>query len=548
MKPMQPRRPQQFPRVVQTTLEENGRVLYSPSPRMQTPTVINHARLYSEFNGADLHRFGPEIYPHSLYRQSVYCSQNNEGFEAANTRQMMRQPCPRYHLEASYYADHSFQRDNQHLSLATCDMRQEKLNAASSRNDERPRSLWRPEADEHFGGPNRHRYGPATNPPVPYPESEYLLQHKRRIELDKGVHTMAREPYPSYHSEASVRKENLNSVASRNNDGPPRSLWPPENVRCFSSSYHLQPGPYTSPHVPNPESEYLHHDKRRIEIDDKVHTIVRQPFPSYHPEALSRKEHLNCVLPRNECAPDAEECFGGSNRPRSGPYTNPRASNPGNDCIRQDRKRLKMDIGVRTMRQPYPNYYQPEISHPPERSFQRDSQHIFRQENSNPAESINNAAQSRSPPHLEGDGRIRETSHCVAGRDEISHNPDPEIKCIHQDRKRYKVNDGAQLYPAYQLQVGYSFEHCIVPVVGEPKEDKPDSSDRLHLLWVPEDKEHLTELHCFVRKYCVFIFSATKKDVGSELKDKSDTVHYIWRLLTLRVTLVKLRGRAEKRH
>jgi len=38
-----------------------------------------------------------------------------------------------------------------------------------------------------------------------------------------------------------------------------------------------------------------------------------------------------------------------------------------------------------------------------------------------------------------------------------------------------------------------------------------------HLLWDPEDKQHLTELHCFVRKYCIYIFSASHQDIESKL-------------------------------
>jgi hypothetical protein len=632
-KPMPPTRPQQFPRVEQATVEENGRVLYAPSQRMQTPTVINHDPVHSEFDGSDLHRFGPDVNPHSLYHPSVYFNQNNERFEADKTRQMMRQPRPRYQVEAPFHSYNSFQHDNQHLAAATHELRQENLTLAPSRNDGRPRSLWRPEADERFGGLNRHRYGPVTNPPAPYPESEYLSQEKRRIGFDDGVN--------SYHPEASVRYDSLNSAASRNN-GPPRPLGP----QGFNSSYHSQPGPYTNPHVPNPEREYFRHDRRRIEVVDEAHTIVRQPFPSHHPEALSRKENLSWAVPRNKCAPKGEECFVDSNRPRYGPFAHPHAYNPVNDCSRQNRKRLKVDTRVHTMRQPYPSYYQPEIPHNPVRSFQRDSQHIFRKDKTNPSESIIDVANSHIFPRLEGDGRIRETTNCVAGHDETFHYPDPKVECIQdrkkytvdcprlegdghiretnncvaghdeifhlpdpkaeciqdrkrytveyprlegdgriretnncvaghdeishypdpkaeciqdrkkytveyprlegdghiretnncaaghdeishnpnpnpeveciQDRKRYKVDDGAQSYPAYQPQRGYSFEHGIVPVVGEPMKDNPGSSDRPHLLWVPEDKEHLTELHCFVRKYCVFIFSATKKDVGSE--------------------------------
>ena len=49
-----------------------------------------------------------------------------------------------------------------------------------------------------------------------------------------------------------------------------------------------------------------------------------------------------------------------------------------------------------------------------------------------------------------------------------------------------------------------------------------------HLLWAPEDKQHLTDLHCFVRKYCIYIFCATRQDVES----KSRTSTFLFALLS----------------
>ncbi len=41
-----------------------------------------------------------------------------------------------------------------------------------------------------------------------------------------------------------------------------------------------------------------------------------------------------------------------------------------------------------------------------------------------------------------------------------------------------------------------------------------NSSDQLiHRLALPEDKSHLTALHCFVRRQCVYFFTATAEDV-----------------------------------
>ncbi len=46
-----------------------------------------------------------------------------------------------------------------------------------------------------------------------------------------------------------------------------------------------------------------------------------------------------------------------------------------------------------------------------------------------------------------------------------------------------------------------------------------DSKTIPQLLWAPEDKQHLTDLHCFVRKYCIYIFCATHQDVESKSSD-----------------------------
>ena len=43
-----------------------------------------------------------------------------------------------------------------------------------------------------------------------------------------------------------------------------------------------------------------------------------------------------------------------------------------------------------------------------------------------------------------------------------------------------------------------------------------DEDGHPNLLWLPEDQLHLTDLHCFVRKHCVFIFGATDDDVDSK--------------------------------
>ena len=57
--------------------------------------------------------------------------------------------------------------------------------------------------------------------------------------------------------------------------------------------------------------------------------------------------------------------------------------------------------------------------------------------------------------------------------------------------------------------------HDDEPVVASSIESR-DEDGHPNLLWLPEDHQHLTDLHCFVRKHCVFIFGATDDDVDSK--------------------------------
>ncbi|KAL3803121.1 hypothetical protein ACHAW5_001985 [Stephanodiscus triporus] len=170
-------------------------------------------------------------------------------------------------------------------------------------------------------------------------------------------------------------------------------------------------------------------------------------------------------------------------------------------------------------RQPCPIYH-PEVSYPSERGFQRENQHFFRQEKPN-LDASRNDVRSRPLSHPEDEKRFSVSDHHGSGPTVNSHIK-PKSEYIHQDRKRLKVVDGKcptvrQPSPSYQAQAKYPSEHGVYPVVGEPKKENPDSSNGKlpHLLYLPEDEEHLTELHCFVRKHCVFIFCATKKHVGT---------------------------------
>ena len=169
--------------------------------------------------------------------------------------------------------------------------------------------------------------------------------------------------------------------------------------------------------------------------------------------------------------------------------------------------------------QPYPSY-SPEVSHPSESVFRhkRDSQAASRKD-----------VRSRSLWCLDEE-RVSYSNHYGSGPDTNLNAPNPVSLSFDQDRKRIEVDGGKrtmvrQQCPSYQPQVAHASEHAMVPMGGELRNEKTDSSnsERPHLLWVPEDQQHLTELHCFVRKHCVFVFCATRKDVGSKFNDENDS-------------------------
>jgi len=58
--------------------------------------------------------------------------------------------------------------------------------------------------------------------------------------------------------------------------------------------------------------------------------------------------------------------------------------------------------------------------------------------------------------------------------------------------------------------------HDDEPAVTKNSIGSRDEDGHPNLLWLPEDQQHLTDLHCFVRKHCVFIFGATEDDVDSK--------------------------------
>ena len=522
--------PEQYPCVAQTALEENGRVMYAPL-RMLPPSVVDRHRPCAEF-----------MHPRTSYRQGEYLSQDKKRSEADNAPQMVRQPCPRYHP--------GFQQDNQQMLAATRDLRQEQPTSASSRNDVQPYALWRPEDEERGSGSYHYGFGPAANAHTSNPEREHFHQYRKKLNVHDGVQTYPSYPhqvlYPSERgfqrdSQHIFRQEKSNSAASRNDVRPPL-LRHPEDEERGSASNHYSSGPPTNPNVPYPESDYIHQDRKKLKVVDGVQTMINQPYPSYPPnyphevshpsergfqrdnQHIFRQEKPISAASRNDvrpCSlwrPEDEERANASSRHGSGPDTNPKALYPESEYIQQDRKRLKVDDGVQTMvRQPYPSY-SPEVSHPSESGFQRDSQAASRKD-----------VRPRSLWCLEEE-RVSCSNQYGSGPDTNLNAPNPVSLSFDQDRKRLEVDDGKrtmvrQPCPSYQPQVAHASEHALASMAGELRNEITDSSngERHHLLWVPEDEQHLTELHCFVRKHCVFIFCATRKDVGSKFNDENDS-------------------------
>ena len=397
-----------------------------------------------------------------------------------------------------------------------------------------------------FNGSDHYRFVPDMHPRTSYRQGEYLSQDKKRSEADNAPQ-MVRQPCPRYHpgfqqdnqqmlaATRDLRQEQPTSASSRN-DVQPYALWRPEDEERGSGSNHYGFGPAANAHTSNPEREHFHQDRKKLKVVNGVQTMKHQPYPSYPHQVLYpsergfqrdsqhifRQEKPNSAASRNDvrpCSlwcPEDEERANASSRHGSGPDTNPKALYPESEYIQQDRKRLKVEVQT-MVRQPYPSY-SPEVSHPSESGFQRDSQAASRKD-----------VRPRSLWCLEEE-RVSCSNQYGSGPDTNLNAPNPVSLSFDQDRKRLEVDDGKrtmvrQPCPSYQPQVAHASEHALASMAGELRNEITDSSngERPHLLWVPEDEQHLTELHCFVRKHCVFIFCATRKDVGSKFNDENDS-------------------------
>lgn len=127
-----------------------------------------------------------------------------------------------------------------------------------------------------------------------------------------------------------------------------------------------------------------------------------------------------------------------------------------------------------------------------------------------------------------------------------SYHPSGEYDPYYQDRKRYKVDNSASVHaPDYTLHPSMHHQAPCPPpneyrggfqrlldvsnsipptILEEPSRDETNlvvpRDGHPNSLWLPEDQQHLTELHCFVRKHCVFIFSASAYDVETPRKGR----------------------------
>lgn len=401
--PRPPIHPQQHTRLIpQAAVEENSRVVYTPS-RMTIPSVANHPRLDNkDFTSQDCYHFGPGTNYRASHHQSELFDQPNRSFQVDSIPRMISRPSPRYRPELSYPtalpppslapSERGYLRNNEQSIASTREFRQERQNSVASVNNVHPRTLWRFEAEEQFGVSSRHGPGLAMNL-----RASSFYQDSRRLTVDDGVQTMLCQPHPSYHPDLSnpsnhgyqIDKQMIatpresrqyrsqNSATSRH-DSLPDSLQHSVDKEHVGDSAHygdlIHPARYS-------ESENFEHERKRPKIDDGRGAMVRHSYPSCYP--ISAQAH------------------------------------------------------ERAMR-------------PSERTIER---HSF--PSNNPGEA--------QPP-----------------------------------------------------------ERAMLPVVCQPRQEQPISSnvERPQLLWVPEDEQHLTELHCFVRKHCVFIFCATSKDVRTPRKGR----------------------------
>jgi hypothetical protein len=335
---------------------------------------------------------------------------------------------------------------------------------------------------------------------------------------------------------------------------PPSRMIPPSSNRLHPDTLHRQ-------------NEFVDQDSRRFQVNNIPRMMQPNPryqelsypvalLPSPPPFAPSQRGYQR----NNEQSFAASAALKSDDRPRSllryaegkGYYHGLNSNSTGPDMIHQapapqfhhDNRRLNVGDGAHTTlpRQPNSNH-PPDVSHQFNRGYQLDNPLTMFAATRN---MIQDRPPSQAAPRhnsLPGllrhpdDGEHVGDSARYSSMNRPAHNLESEY--YHQDRKRFKTDEGIrsvvrhssnQTGPAQPLMVRASRQ----------EQSNSSKDNRPRLLWVPDDEKHLTELHCFVRKHCVFIFSATSKDVGSEYNKVNDLRLLLLNWLTSCVALTHL--------
>jgi hypothetical protein len=333
---------------------------------------------------------------------------------------------------------------------------------------------------------------------------------------------------------------------------PSRMIIPPSlslvnHPRLFSDECIGHGSNRLHPDTLHRQNEFVDQDSRRFQVNNIPRMMQPNPryqelsypvalLPSPPPFAPSQRGYQR----NNEQSFAASAALTSDDRPRSlyaegkDYYHGLNSNSTGPDMIHQapaqfhhDNRRLNVGDGVHTTLLRQPNLNHPlDVSHQFNRGYQLDNPLTMFAATRNKIQD-RPPSQTAPPRHNSLPGLLRhpdEGEHVgdsarYSSMNRPAHNP--ESKYSHQDRKRLKTDEGIrsvvrhssnQTGPAQPLMVRASRQ----------EQSNSSNDNRPRLLWVPDDEKHLTELHCFVRKHCVFIFSATSKDVGSEYNTVND--------------------------
>lgn len=275
------------------------------------------------------------------------------------------------------------------------------------------------------------------------------------------------------------------------------------------------------------QSEFVDQDSRKFHVSN-ISRMMSQPRPRYqelsYPVALPspppftspqrgyqlKNEHsfaASAALSRPRSLlqySEGEEYYRGSNCNNTGPYM----IHQGAAYFHHDNRRLNVGDGATLLRQPNPSHHL-DVSLQFNRGYQLDNSHTMFAATCNLIQD-RPPSLAAAPRHNSLPGLLRhpdEGEHLGASARYRSMNPSPQPESGHyqQGTKRLKIDEGTRSV------VRHSKNQTAGPV-----QSNTSNNNRPRLLWVPDDEKHLTQLHCFVRKHSVFIFSATSREVGSE--------------------------------